>query len=107
MLELARRRLARFGSRARVVDGDLADLETLELPPLNYRAAFSVQTLHHLSPKDWATFATWVAKRVEPNGLLVIVDRVQIAEPLFHDWAIVWSRVDSQTPQSYPEHSNS
>ena len=35
---------------------------------------------------------------------MVIVDRVQIAEPLFQDWAVLWSRIDSRVPKTYNEH---
>jgi tRNA (cmo5U34)-methyltransferase len=104
MLELARRRLGRFGSRATILRGDLSELDKLELPRTLYRAAFSVQTMHHLSGRDWADAARWTAELVEPGGLIVIVDRVQIAESLFRDWAVVWSRIDSRVPESYMEH---
>jgi predicted O-methyltransferase YrrM len=86
MLELARRRLERFGSRATILRGDLSELDRLELPRTLYSAAFSVQTMHHLSGRDWADAARWTAELVEPGGLIVIVDRVQIAESLFRDW---------------------
>jgi tRNA (cmo5U34)-methyltransferase len=66
MLELARRRLARFGSRATALRGDLSELDQLELPRLPYRAAFSVQTMHHLSARDWADAAKWTAGLIEP-----------------------------------------
>jgi tRNA (cmo5U34)-methyltransferase len=104
MLELARRRLARFGSRATILHGDLSQLDKLELPRALYRAAFSVQTMHHLSSRDWADAARWAAELVEPGGLLVIVDRVEIAESLFRDWAVVWSRIDSRISETYAEH---
>lgn len=104
MLELARRRLDRFGSRATVLRGDLSQLDELELPRVPYRAALSVQTMHHLSARDWAEAAKWTANIVEPGGLIVIVDRVQIAEPLFRDWSVVWSRIDSRVPETYAEH---
>jgi hypothetical protein len=36
--------------------------------------------------------------------LIVIVDRVQIAEPLYRDWSVVWSRIGSRVPETYAEH---
>jgi SAM-dependent methyltransferase len=104
MLELARGRLARFGSRSVLIRRDLADLSGLELPRLPYRAAFSVQTLHHLSGDEWAAAVNWAAGVVEPGGLIVVVDRVQVAETLFRDWALIWSRIDSRVPETYGEH---
>jgi SAM-dependent methyltransferase len=104
MLEPARRRLARFGSRATLLHGDLAVLAQLDLPPLPYRAAFSVQTMHHLSDRDWADAVKATAQLIERGGLIVIVDRVQIAESLYRDWSVVWSRIDSHVPETYDEH---
>jgi tRNA (cmo5U34)-methyltransferase len=104
MLELARRRLARFGSRATALRGDLSELDQLELPRLPYRAAFSVQTMHHLSARDSADAAKWTANLIEPGGLIVIIDRVQIAEPAYRDCSVVWSRIDSRVPETYAEH---
>jgi tRNA (cmo5U34)-methyltransferase len=104
MLTLARRRLARFGSRATVLLGDLSELDELELPRVPYRAAFSVQTMHHLSARDWANAVKETAQLIEPGGLIVIVDRVQIAESLYRDWSVVWSRIDSRVPETYDEH---
>jgi tRNA (cmo5U34)-methyltransferase len=104
MLDLARRRLARFGSRVTLVHGDLSQLDRLELPRMSYRAAISVQTLHHLTGREWAAYARWAADLIEPDGLIVIVDRVLITEALYRDWAVVWSRLDSRVPASYGEH---
>jgi tRNA (cmo5U34)-methyltransferase len=104
MLDLARRRLTRFGSRVTLVRGDLSRLDRLELPHIPYRAAISVQTLHHLSGRDWAAAARWTAELVEPGGLILIVDRVQITEALYCDWAVVWSRLDPRVPPTYKEH---
>lgn len=52
MLDLARNRLTRFGSRVHLYHGNLAAPEKIELPPRHYRAAFSVQTLHHLDDRE-------------------------------------------------------
>src|SRR5581483_338459 len=104
MLELARRRLARFGPRGTLVRGDLRRLDALELPGGPFRAAFSVQTLHHLSAEEWAAAAAWTAALVEPGGLVVVVDRVQVAPLLYRDWSVLWRRIDSRVPATYAQH---
>src|SRR5438445_12162036 len=63
----------------------------------------SVQTMHPLSARDWVDAVTWTANLIEPGGLIVIVDRVQIGEPPYRDWSVVWSRIDS-LHQTYAEH---
>ena len=105
MLELARERLSRFGSRVLLVAGDLSEPRGIALPSLSFRAAFSVQTIHHLSDIDKAAVFAWLAALIEPGGLIVIIDRVRVEEPLFRDWAAVWRKLDPRTPETYAEHA--
>lgn len=104
MLELARARLARFGSRVVLLRHDLAELSGLDLPQRRYAAAFSVQTLHHLPDARKEAVLAWSTRVVQPGGLVVIVDRVSVPEPLFGDWATVWRRIDPAAPAGYPEY---
>jgi tRNA (cmo5U34)-methyltransferase len=104
MLELARERLGRFGARVDLVPGDLASVNRIELPELPYEAAFSVQTMHHLSDSEKAAAIAWMADVVEPGGLIVILDRIRVSEGIFHDWAVLWRRIDPDTPATYAEH---
>jgi tRNA (cmo5U34)-methyltransferase len=104
MLELARERLLRFGARVDLTPGDLASVCRIKLPDLGYRAVFSVQTMHHLSDAEKATAIAWMAAVVEPGGLVVLIDRVRVTERLFHDWAVLWRRIDRDTPATYAEH---
>jgi len=104
MLELARARLARFGPRVRLLRHDLAHVETLTLPAGRYAAAFSVQTLHHLSPAEKEAAIAWTARIVEPGGLVVIVDRVHVPAALFREWSTVWRRIDANGPATYAEY---
>jgi tRNA (cmo5U34)-methyltransferase len=104
MLELARARLDRFGPRVHLVRHDLADVGDLALPAGRCAAAFSVQTLHHLSDADKEAAIAWSAGVVEPGGVIVIVDRVAVPESLFREWAAVWQRIDPAVPPSYAEY---
>jgi tRNA (cmo5U34)-methyltransferase len=104
MLDLARARLGRFGSRVLLRHGDLAEPEAIDLPHRRYKAAFSVQTLHHLDDREKAAALAWTAGLVEPGGLVVIVDRVRVEEPLFKDWLVVWRRVDPTASTTFAEH---
>jgi tRNA (cmo5U34)-methyltransferase len=104
MLELARKRLHRFDARFELVRGDLASVDRIELPDLPYRAAFSVQTMHHLADAEKAAAIAWTADVVEPGGLIVIIDRVRVSEGLFDDWAVLWRCIDPDTPATYAEH---
>jgi tRNA (cmo5U34)-methyltransferase len=104
MLDLARSRLSRFGSRVSLLRHDLSALDSIVLPDLRYRVAFSIQTMHHLSDSGKAAALAWTAEVVDPGGLVIIVDRVKVDELLFRDWAVVWGRLDSKTPETYAEH---
>lgn len=104
MLELAGARLDRFGSRVQLVRHDLAAIGDLALPAGRYAAAFSVQTLHHLSDADKEAAIAWSAGVVDSGALIVIVDRVAVPESLFHEWVAVWRRIDPGTPATYAEY---
>ena len=104
MLELARARLDRFGPRVRLLRHDLAAIGTLALPAARYAAAFSVQTLHHLSDSEKEAALAWSARVVEPGGLIVVVDRVAVPRSLFREWAAVWRRIDPVAPATYAEY---
>ena len=104
MLDLARERLSPFGSRVLLRSHDLSDPDAIDLPPLRYKAAFSIQTMHHLSDTEKAAAFAWTAAVIDPGGLVVVIDRVKVDEPLFQDWAVVWRRVDSKTPRTYANH---
>jgi tRNA (cmo5U34)-methyltransferase len=104
MLALARDRLRRFGSRVHLLSGDLSKPGEIELPSLRYDAAFSIQTLHHLTDDEKAAAFAWIAGLVSPGGLVVVVDRVKVEEPLFADWQVTWRFVDPGTSGTYGEH---
>ena len=106
MLELARARLGRFGERVSLLRHDLAEVAGLVLPPGRYAAVFTVQTLHHLTDVGKEAAIAWSARVVEPGGLVMIVDRVSVPEPLFREWAAVWRRVDPATPGTYAEYQD-
>src|SRR5262249_19166552 len=104
MLDLARERLGRFGSRVQLCRGDLTEPEQINLPLRRYSAVCSVQTLHHLDDRAKAVRFAWIAELLEPGGLVVVVDRVKVEEALFDDWKVVWSRVDPAVSGTYDEH---
>jgi len=104
MLERARARLDRFGPRVQLLQHDLAEIGDLALPAGRYAAAFSVQTLHHLSDADKESAIAWSAGVVESGALIVIVDRVAVPESLFREWTAVWRRIDPATPATYAEY---
>jgi tRNA (cmo5U34)-methyltransferase len=103
MLELARERLGRFGSRARLCEGDLSAPEAIDLPRRRYAAVFSVQTLHHLDDREKAAALAWTAGLVQPAGLIVVIDRMKVEEALFDDWRVAWRRVDPTVSRTYTE----
>ena len=104
MLDLARERLSRFGSRVLLREGDLAEPGAIDLPHRRYKAAFSIQTMHHLDDREKAAALAWTAGLVDPGGLVAIVDRVSVGEPLFADWLVVWRRIDPTASGTFAQH---
>ena len=104
MLDLARKRLSRFGSRVLFCEGDLAEPDAIELPHRRYKATFSIQTMHHLGDRQKAAAFAWTAGLVDPGGLVAIVDRVSVEESLFEDWLVVWRRIDPTASGTFAQH---
>ena len=104
MLDLAHTRLRRFESRAHLIHGDLSTPAEIELPHLRYEAAFSIQTLHHLDDAQKAAAFAWMAALSKPQGLVVVIDRVEVEQALFDDWQVAWRLVDPATSGTYAEH---
>lgn len=88
MLTLAKGRLARFGERVQLVEGDLTTLDGVEAPP-NCAAAIAVQSLHHLDEAPYRSAIAWTFDHLAPGGWFFIIDRLAIpSETLysaFHD----------------------
>ncbi len=104
MLELASKRLERFAGRVELVQHDLAKVTSLVVPLAEYRAAFSVQTLHHLTDHEKAKAYAWSADVLAPGGLLVVADQVAFPELLFEQWRALWRKLDLETPRSHADY---
>jgi tRNA (cmo5U34)-methyltransferase len=79
MLDLARRRLAAHGPRARLVVADLGQPERIgSYGPFD--AAIAVQSLHHLEAERLGPLLRWVRSELAPGGWLLIADRIRIPD---------------------------
>lgn len=88
MLVLARKRLAPFGDRALLMEGDLTDLPAVKAP-MGCNAAIAVQSLHHLEPQTYEAVLRSTHEHLRPDGWLFIIDRLGIPsaalyEPFVH-----------------------
>jgi ubiquinone/menaquinone biosynthesis C-methylase UbiE len=75
MLAEARRRLARFGGRARLVECEFSELDRLRIDPVD--AAFAVQAIHHVGELQ-AGVLRWLRRSVRPGGRLLLSERVEV-----------------------------
>ena len=77
MLGLAKDRLARYGERVRLADGDLTSLDRVAAPS-ECAAVIAVQSLHHLDEAQYGSAIRWTFKHLAPGGWLFIIDRLAI-----------------------------
>jgi trans-aconitate methyltransferase len=77
MLSLAKERLARYGERVTLADGDLSSLDRVEAPG-TCAAAIAVQSLHHLDEGQNRAAVTWTFQHLAPGGWFFIIDRLAI-----------------------------
>jgi SAM-dependent methyltransferase len=83
MLQISQARLARYGERVKLVEGDLTLLDRVQAPaPCS--AAIAVQSLHHLAAPQYRATVRWTFDHLAPGGWFFIIDRLAIpAEALY------------------------
>ena len=103
MLELAQRRLSRFGPRAHLVRADVTRLDGVEVPTCE--AAIAVQSLHHVGRRQALAYA-WLRDRLQAGSLLVLVERVAVpAASLYDAFHLVKQREGhARNPGSWEEY---
>jgi SAM-dependent methyltransferase len=118
MLAIARDRLARYGERVRLAEGDLTSLDRVEAPS-ECSAVIAVQSLHHLEEALYRSAVRWTFDHLVPGGWFFIIDRLAIpSEALYStyyavrahqgqspnppDWSayLEWLRANGDRPQS-------
>ena len=118
MLELARERLAPYGDRARLAEGDLTAIDRVDAP-FTCSAVIAVQSLHHLAESDYQSAVRWAFAHTVPGGWFFIIDRLAIpSETLYSafynvrerqgqnpnppDWSryLAWLETNGDRPQA-------
>jgi SAM-dependent methyltransferase len=77
MLGLAQDRLARYGDRVRLSEGDLTSLDRVDAPA-ECSAAIAVQSLHHLEEAQYRAAVRWTFDHLAPGGWFFVIDRLAI-----------------------------
>src|ERR1700756_1143387 len=93
MIAMAAKRLPAKGDQFVVVQHDLCNIQTSNLPERDYRVAFSVQTLHNLPPESQRNLMFWVHEVLAERGLFFLLDRIAIpGADSFTCFQSVWKR---------------
>jgi SAM-dependent methyltransferase len=83
MRQISQTRLAGYGERVALVEGDLTLLDRVEAPA-RCSAAIAVQSLHHLAEPQYRGAVRWTFDHLAPGGWFFIIDRLAIpAEALY------------------------
>ncbi len=91
MLELAHERLAPLGDRFTLAQADFETLTPSDLPGGPFGVAFAVQSIHNSSDEGKKRTLASVRSVLAPNGLFLLLDRIQLATPaLFGVYRSVW-----------------
>jgi trans-aconitate methyltransferase len=77
LLVLAKKRLARFGERVRIIECDLRDKSWVELVPNPVNAVVSATALHWLSPQQLINLYEQLGKILCPGGIFLNADHVR------------------------------
>jgi ubiquinone/menaquinone biosynthesis C-methylase UbiE len=99
MLAIARERLAAAGASVTFVEGDFAEPERIALPPGDYGIALLIQTLHHVPHDRKRRVLAVLARKLAPGGLLILVDRVTLAEDALRSArGSMWDWLERRSP---------
>ena len=77
MLRIAAVRLARYGERVKLAEGDLTSLGRIDAPA-ECSAVMAVQSLHHLAEAKYRTAVRWTFDHLAPGGWFFIIDRLAV-----------------------------
>jgi hypothetical protein len=97
MLGIAKDRLARYGERVKLTEGDLTALGRVEAPA-NCSAVIAVQSLHHLEEAQYRSAVRWSFEHLAPSGWFVIIDRLAIPSETLYSAFYELRERQAQTP---------
>ncbi len=97
MLDIARARLARYGERVVLEQGDLTSLDRVEAPS-ECAAVIAVQSLHHLEEAPYRSVVRWTFDRLVPGGSFFIIDRLAIPSQALYSTYYAVREHQGQTP---------
>jgi len=103
MLGMAKARLARYGERVRLLEGDLTSLDRVDAPA-ECSAAIAVQSLHHLDEAQCDRAVRWTFDHLARGGWFFIIDRLAIpSETLYSAFYELRDRQgQSPNPSDWP-----
>ncbi|HEX4211841.1 MAG TPA: methyltransferase domain-containing protein [Candidatus Dormibacteraeota bacterium] len=84
MLELAGKRLAPYGDRARLIECDLNEMRDVDAPA-GSSAAIASQSIHHLEAPCQEEVLRWIHGRLRRGGWLFMIERVRVPGPSLYD----------------------
>lgn len=95
MLALAHARLRDYEHKYSVVMYDLREIGTLQLPPVRYSIAISVQTIHNVEDEYKRETLAFLHRTLAPGGLFLLLDRIAVTTPNLYDtYKAMWDRLD-------------
>ena len=97
MLGLAHERLASYGDRTRLAEGDLTALDRVDAPS-GCAAVIAVQSLHHLAEPQYQSAVRWTFEHLAPAGWFVIIDRLAIPSETLYSAFYVLRERQGQSP---------
>jgi SAM-dependent methyltransferase len=93
MMNLADRRLKAYREQYTIVEHNLAELDSLNLPAGDYQIVVSVHSLHHLEPERVQRIYGWIHDRMKAGGLFLLLERIAVQPPgLYRLYQSLWQR---------------
>jgi ubiquinone/menaquinone biosynthesis C-methylase UbiE len=113
IINIARMKLRQYADWFEIIRHNLLDISSLNLPPNNYSAAISLQTMHNLPHESKRKIIDFVERKLMPGGVFLIIDTLAIESPhMFKDYKSIWKHLEKTygkpilTGHSYEEYIN-
>jgi ubiquinone/menaquinone biosynthesis C-methylase UbiE len=95
IIDIARMKLKRHADWFDIVQHNLIDVSSVSIPAKNYSIALSLQTMHNLPHNSKIEIIKFVASKLMPGGLFLILDTLAIeSAQVFNYYRCIWKYLE-------------
>jgi ubiquinone/menaquinone biosynthesis C-methylase UbiE len=113
IINIARMKLRKYADWFEIIQHNLINISSVNLPAKNYSIALSLQTLHNLPHESKKEIISFAAEKLMHGGLFLILDTLAVeSPPVFNYYKNIWKYLEKsygrpvQQGYNYEEYQN-